>query len=380
MPRLKWIAIILGLTMALALPSHASASKELRDGIARIAKEILANTKDQPVSVGQFTPTNLPASNAGVGLEQLLRLELEALHRGIVQANAVYEVKGDYTLVSSETTPGLKEIKILARLIQTESGDELVRLRSQIRLTGTSTIAELIQLTASLPPSGTKEQRNKEIQQRLRNPLVFVHGPNQTLISSGQGSPYAVELLVKPLRDAAREATPRSAHIENGQAFVEIQKDELYEVRVYNNSGRPVAVALTVDGLDVFHFSQDRKPDGRPRFTHFIVSPKGSQDNPDGTYEIVGWHHTVDPRASDNYLSFLVTEYGKGAVSRAGVASRGQVGVIHVQFAECSPLTEGAHPRGGTETGFGPPRKVTQTAVRYQVEPPHDFVSIRYNR
>src|SRR5262249_31360026 len=168
MHRLQRIAIISGLAAALAIPGQASASKELRDGIARIAKEILANTKDQPVSVGQFTPTNLPGSNAGVGLEQLLKLELEALHRGIVQANALYEVKGDYALVSSETTPGLKEIKILARLIQTDSGEELVRLRSQIRLTGTSTLAELIQLTAALPPSGTTTHSTNEIHQRLR--------------------------------------------------------------------------------------------------------------------------------------------------------------------------------------------------------------------
>src|SRR5262249_47394271 len=211
-------------------------------------------------------PTGLRGSNAGVGLEEILKAELEKIHKGIVQANALFEVKGDYALVTSDTNREVKEIKIVARLIQTDSGEELVRLRSQTRLTGTSTLAELIQRTAALPPNGTKEERNKVTQNRLRNPSATTHGPQPTLISSTPNSPYAVELLVKPL-GSHDNAAPRAARAEHGQAFVDIQKDELYEVKIYNNSGRPVAVTLTVDGLDVFHFSKNRKSDGRPQFT-----------------------------------------------------------------------------------------------------------------
>jgi hypothetical protein len=373
--RRLWIGIAMGLAFALTAPSHVFAtSSQLRDGLAKMAKEIIESTKGQPVSIGQFTPTKMPASNAGTGIEQILKAELEHLHPGVVQMTGLYEIKGDYILVPSISEPAMKEIKITIRIIESSTGDELGALKSSLRLDGTSTIAELVQLTGALPPKGDKIERNKEIQKRLEHPTVFIHGAQKTLISSQKNSPYAVQILVKPLFvDPKSAATPREARVEGGQAYVEIQKEELYEVKLYNNSHKDVAAAVSIDGLDVFHFTVDRDKHNRPKYTHFIIGPKDS-------VTVVGWHHTVDPNASDNFLSFLVTELGKGAASQAGIASRGQIGVIHVQFADCSPLRPGSKARGGTETGFGPPRKVKQQPVRYQIEPPHDFVTIRYNR
>ena len=40
---------------------------------------------------------------------------------------------------------------------------------------------------------------------------------------------------------------PRPAHDENGQAYVDIQKNELYEVKIHNKSGRPVGIALSIN-------------------------------------------------------------------------------------------------------------------------------------
>lgn len=70
----------------------------------------------------------------------------------------------------------------------------------------------------------------------------------------------------------------------------------------------------------------------------------------------------------------------QGAVSQSGLASRGDVGVIHVQFSRCGQLAPGERAVPGNETGFGPPREVKQEVVSYQIEPPHDLVSIRYVR
>jgi hypothetical protein len=375
------MGIFLVALVILAVPASARASRELREKMSALAKDVLKNTKNQPVTVGQFTPTGLQNSNSGPGLERILAAELGAL----VRDDALFEVKGDYALVSSRSAPGLKEILIIARIIEKASGEERKELQLKSQLEGNNTIAEVIQVTASLPPDGSKEERNKEIVDRLKNPSVFIHGPGNTFISSKEGSPYAVELLVKPLSDPKPQALPRRATVESegkrkGKAFVDIRQDELYEVKIHNTSDREVAVALTVDGIDMFHFSKDRDDRGRPRFTHFILDPKGSQNNPDGTLTIVGWHNTIDPKAEDSFFSFLVTGYGQGAVSKTGIKSRGGVGVIHVQFSSCRPLPEGASPRSGNETGFGPPRKVEQKVVRYEIDPPHDLVSVRYTR
>jgi hypothetical protein len=365
---------------ALLLADSARASQDLRGAMADLAKAILDKTKNQPITVGPFSPTDLPDSNAGVGFEQILTAELEALSRGVVRADAPFTVKGDYQLVKPRPKRGalpersLREIRVTARIIDKETGEERKELRVEAPFDSTKDILKTVQATAALPPQGNKEERHRELERRLKEPSVFIHGPNHTLISSTADSPYAVELLVKPLENHEKHtAQPRPAREERGLAFVDIQQKELYEVKVYNNSDREVAVSLTIDGLDVFHFSKDRNDRGEPRFTHFIVAPTG-------TVTIVGWHNTIDPAAKDNFLSFLVTGYGQGAVSKAGIPSRGQVGVLHVQFSDCRPLPEGSKARSGNETGFGPPREVKQKAVRYEIEPPHDAVSVRYTR
>jgi hypothetical protein len=347
---------------------------------------ILANTKNQPVTVGQFSPTDLPSSNAAVGIEQVLVSQLKVLAATSVSADAMFEVKGDIGFVKSRATPELKAIKIIARIIRKEDNEELKELRVTAEMTDNKTLAEILQATASLPDTGTKRERQAELEQKARNPKAFIR--DKTRIASSEESPYEIELRVKPLKDHEKHAaTAREATDEKGQAFVRIDRDELYEVVVHNKSDREVAVALTIDGLDVFHFSKDRVREtkeqangsqlvvDRPRFTHFIVAKNSSAT-------IVGWHHSLQgERTADgkiaNYLSFLVTAHGQGAVTKAGITARGNVGVIHAQFSLTSPAGKG---RSGSETGFGPPREVKQTAVERDIDPPSDFVTVRYAR
>jgi hypothetical protein len=259
----------------------------------------------------------------------------------------------------------MKEIKLRARIIDTNPAKVLPLL--EIRFNGTNPIAELTQITASLPPAGTKEVRNKELQKQLKNPSVFLHGPQNTLVSSRQGSPYAVEILVKPMENIRKQqGAPGTVHDEEGHAFVDIHKDQVYEVKLHNNSNRLVAAAVSIDGLDVFYFSKVRTANGWPIYNGVIIEPNS-------TKTIVGWPQTGD--GTENFLSFLTTEYGKGAGSPVSLAGRGQVGVIHVQFSECSLWPGPRAWYNGTA-----PSKVGQKSVRYQIEPPRDFVSVRFNR
>src|SRR5262249_51926878 len=141
-----------------------------------------------------------------------------------------------------------------------------------------------------------------------------------------------------------------------------------------NNSPEEVAARVFIDGLDVFHFSDDRDPFDRtrPRFSHFIVPPRSSETIP-------GWHKSVSGKK--NFLAFLVTAYGEGASSQAGIPASGPVGVIQVQFSRCYPRQAGGRSRSpSNETGFGPPRAIKQEAVAREIEPPTDCVSVRYTR
>lgn len=370
---MKMLRVMMAAAIFLASATTLRASEELRKEIAALAENILKNVKKQPVSVGQFTPTGLLASNAGPGLEEILRAELEARQKGVVQPNAKFEVKGDYALVKSKTDPDQRVIKIVARIIDKDNGDELKDLLVQANLGGTREIAELVAATVNLPILGTKGQRNEAIQDRLASPRVYIDG---SMIRTNRDSPYGVELWVKPQVNAA--ASARKATDERGQACVDIQRDEIYELRIYNDSAHEAAVSVSIDGIDAFTYSDDRdEKTGRPKYRFYIVPPKS-------TVPVKGWHKTNDPKRADNVLSFLVTEYGKGAASARGAT--GKIGVITVTFAACwendeqKPEDEKGARDTRNETGFGPPQKQALQGVKRHIGAVREVVSVRYSR
>ena len=360
---------------------------ELREKLAGLAASLRKVVKNQPIMVGQFTPTGLPDSNFGATLELLLKQELEKLDPKAVSDKADFEVKGEYEQKRNQNP---KLIRIQYKVKDLNSSEELkdAALQLPIVLEGTDTIARATGYTGTVPKVEdlAKEGKNNKQQQAARQeemdrqagkPAAHIHGPNKTLISSNENSPYSVEILVRSPDDYKNQipAQPRSATADikdkEGFAFVKIDREELYEVRIHNKLGKEVAVALSIDGLDVFHFSKERHSadSACPAYTHHIVGPE---------HTIVGWFNSVEGK--ENYVSFLVTAYGKGAVSAAGLPSRGRVGVIHVQFSDCVPLPEGKPKSAGNETGFGPPRNIDVKKVRYEMAPPHDFVTIRYQK
>jgi hypothetical protein len=355
-----------------SVPVRASA--ELRKQIAALAEDIVKNVKNEPVTVGQFTPTDLPLTNAGPGLEKVLTVELEAIQKGVVKADAKFEVKGDYGLfVRDRNKPDVKVIKIKARLIDKETGDDLKDLLAQATIEDTQSIAEIVANTVKLPLLGSKEDRNKKIQDSLKRPDVHVAGSK---ISATADSPFTVELRVKAKKDDV--AQPIDARKEKGQAFVPIERDQLYEIWLTNREKFEAAVTITIDGHDVFEFSKDRdEKTGRPRFTHFIIPP-GEE------VRIKGWHLTNDPK-QDNVLSFLVTEYGQGA-SKVKQPSRGEVGVLTVTFAaawekdEQMPADEKGARDSRNETGFGPPDREDFKEVKRTIGAVREVVSVRYTR
>lgn len=352
--------------------SPAFASSQLHEKLDVLSKEVQKATQKQPVKVGEFARgPGIDDANASIGIEEALRRALERVSPGIVRKDARFTVQGRYSFVS-KTAAGespFKVIKISVE-IRDESDKPLLDYSLEVVLDGTATIAELLQVSGSLPADGSKEDRNKELDKLVKAPREVVVGPNQTQIKGSAASPFAVEILVKRSGDSGA-AQPRRAEIREGLAFVDIAQNELYEIRLHNPTDREVAAAIAVDGVDVFHFSEERNEKKEPAYSHFIFAPKSAQT-------VVGWYRRLKP--PDNYSSFLVTAIGKGAVSQAGLAARGKTGVIHVQFSNCRPLPAGVRARSGSETGFGPPRSVEQKAVPYEIDPPHEFVSVRYAR
>lgn len=358
-----------------------------RESLRPLAQEIVdVVEKDQrqtAIAVGDFSgPAEVDHPNGGPGIAEDLKSLLEEIRPGIVQKRANLSLRGRYDKVAEakehKNDPEQIMIKITATITDRDAREIDTKFAS-IRDTGL--IADLLGATVSLPPVATKEKRNEMLQRAVDKPTFH---PEETKIRSSASSPYAIELLVTSKEHAPKDAKgwadipPRAVQSKDGQAFVDIQSDEVYAIRVHNNfkaDGIPYdsAVSVSIDGIDVFTFSEIRNPKTKqPLYKHFIVSP--------GTAAIPGWHKTND--VAD---SFLVTEYGKGAASQQPSVSRGKVGVITVRFALAwegneVPAAEKGARDGGKETGFGPPLKVGQKELYRHVGVVRDVITVRYTR
>ena len=371
--------------------------------VADAAVEVLKRTGNQPVSIGEFTSTGLRKTNSGPAIDDLLRKALEKINPASVKetGDAPFEVKGDYALRKvdrdrdagrdkSETSlsdflpDGLQVIELTFRVISIGTGEkktfELARF-----VDDNKSIARLLQIAGKVDVGhGTTREdrleRNERIAELAKHPQSFVDPAAPAIIKSSKESPYAIEILAESLEEHLKHKdNPQSHHPaplearvdpKTGFAFVDVPRDFVYEIRLFNTSGQEAAAAVSIDGLDMFQFSDDvNKETGKPLYGHLVFDQEAIA---------VGWHKSV---AKQRFDRFLVTEYGKGASAKTGKQATAQTGVIQVAFSRSSPLLPGRQKRSaGNETGFGPPEKVEQTPVEREITPPVDFVTVRYTR
>jgi hypothetical protein len=365
--RLRWI---IAMTVAAALGFGARADEQPKkedlkaaiQTLANAVKQVVEEEKQEAVAIGDFTGPASLDSNFGPGLKNLLAHEL-GNQKVPVNRKANLSVKGRYAPITDEKDKKQMAVRLTVEVLDSRE-ERRAEFKADVR--DNTDIARMAGLTASLPANGTKRSRNEEIQNAREKPTVHVQG---SVIKAKANSAFSVELLVGN--------QPRPASMKDGEAFVDIRRDEIYAVKVTNHSDREAAVTLTIDGLDVFSFSDDIDAETkRPKFSFYIVPPKSA-------ILINGWHKTSDPKRSDNVLSFLVTEYGKGAASAA--KSTGEVGVMTLTFAFA-----GEHPEdlpaeetksaAGNETGFGPPRSEKFETVKRNIGVVRDVVTVRYTR
>jgi hypothetical protein len=364
--------------------------------VADAAVQVLKITANQPVIVGQFTPTFLPDSNSGPAIAELLK---KAIGNDFVKRDALFEVKGDYTLrevdqsrdaqkpgdefrLSDHAPNHLKVIELTFR-VSTRTGEKKTFDLARF-VDDNKSIGQILQVSGFVGKEEGNDReerlkRNKTLAELGLKSKFFVDPAAPTIIKSAQESPYAIEVLAEPLAEHLKhenqpeahhpKAIPATIDSETGLAFVSIPRDFIYEIRARNDSGKEAAVAVNIDGLGIFHFSEDVDQTGKPLYSHLVFDQETT---------IVGWHKSV---AKARFDSFLVTEYGKGASLQAGIPATGPVGVIQVAFSESLPLPADRRPRSAAnETGFGPPRHVDQKPVVREITKPVDFITVRYTR
>jgi hypothetical protein len=334
--------LLLALLALPAAPRPARAANDLGKELAVVAEAIDQYLKDKglggSVAVGAFTAsTPIPAS-AGPAIQKSLTEELTK--RSLrVEAKAPVEVKGDYFKVE-DTESGRPSVLVKARLVDRRKGSELVVFDQPIL--GDAVIASLLGLNVVLPPKADTAARDDKLIDSIDNPTVHVTG---TQVRATPTSPYGIEVLV----GSGDRYAARGPEVKEGLAFLPLRREETYAVRLINDSPYDAAVTLTVDGLNMFAFSDN--PAYR-KLGKVLVPPGGSV--------IKGWHLT-DDRTSQ----FQVKAYAESAASElhSGVG----IGMITASFAAAWPVNTSPPPdepssRAAVDaTGRGP-----VVAVRYQ--------------
>lgn len=391
--KLRLMIVALLFWMSLVSSSHAlETNVSGMNGAAEKLTKILLDSERRSVTFGQFDQDSETGGNVGPGIRSELILAFESVNklrtdkgepsvRVDSDVNAGSVIKGSFSTDDDPNDLGTPEPKRLLvvkiNVVITDGTDKISDFTFYLERARDIITAE--GLTLKLNPNHSPKQDHAAIRKAIENtkadkpekakPMFAADGSK---IKTSPDSPFAVELVTRS--PVSKVYAPRGPKKDSGVLpLVPIGVGEIYGVKIYNDSDEEVAVSLKIDGIDQFTFSEDRNPDtARPRFSSWIIGPKSD-------FTIKGWHTTSDPNRKDNLAAFLVTKYGEGASKYAPPETPGNVGVISVSFAKSHPA-DSKNAKSSAETGFGPPVEQKQKVVERKIDPPHEFISVRYNR
>jgi len=350
--------------LALSAMQMATAQdKVLDEGIqklsAAIADWVAKEGGDKAVLVGDFVaPPNLQAGG-GPGISTRLARSLLQKHGLPTRADAPVQVIGKFAMVE-ERQPGdgfdSVGMRIEAELLDPK-GEKLQTVA--IKVFGDSVI-QFAGGTGALPaaPEGqTTAAREEAKAEAVTRPQAATLG---TETRAAADSPFGIEVRVR--QGTTKQSEPRTPEVIDGRAFIKLAEGEEYIVRLHNHSAFEAAVALSVDGLSMWSFSEDGRID-----RHVILPPGGSTDIP-------GWF--INDRVSE---AFQVSTYGQSA-AKLKLLPVSAVGVITAVFSES---IEGGD-KGGEEATLATARgrQLDQKflTVKRVIKPALAVVSVRYRR
>ncbi len=362
------------IALALLVPTFAISpiargESDLKIELAALARQIQKETErfGNAVIMGEFTGPPELASSGGPGIAQALKTELEKV--GVaVKRSAQVAVKGEYR-VATDSKSNKTVLAILARLTD-RSGKELLELQSRA-LFDLTTIAAVTGVTMVAPVDTSPKEREKAVDQALKT--IQKPSKNGTRIAASETSPYAIEILVGPDPGAGSpdltKYRARAVNIDGDNlAFLNIGRGEVYAVHVINTSKYDVAMTLTIDGLNMFAFSDNKSYE-------FSIISAGSEGI------IPGWHRTNE--FSD---AFQVSEYSKSAVSKQ-MPNSSSIGTIHASFKAAWPKDanppEDEFPPGSRDanaTARGAELKAKYAEIVRNVGKLREAVSVRYTK
>jgi len=337
-----------------ATPQSVHAANALHLELSALGKDIhklIDKRGGGKVAVGGFTAASniLGSSGPDVQLQLVAALQKTGL---IVNAEDYkYEISGNY-LGTTDKETGVFGVKIVARVIDSD-GTTLAEFPRFVF--GEEVVPRMLGVSVRTNPNDNALKRSVKIKDAMKKPQVHLVN---TRIATSADSPYAIEILVKHgNKYIARSAKAGS----RGRPFVGIKQDELYAVRLINDSNHAAAVNLSIDGINSFRFSNTTS-------TYWIVPAHKS-------VTIKGWH-----RSKTKSVEFKVTGYTDTAAALLKLKPSATIGQISASFSAAwvdkndRPHDEAA----GRGTGFGDEIQFKTKQVKRIIGHVRDSIIVRY--
>jgi hypothetical protein len=356
--RLPLFIVMTGLVLASGSLRADELKSKLEQKLVELKRDLFDSRGVGSLAVGEFSGSAQLEASGGPAISNAMIDAFRTIGLTI-DRKAKIEVAGRYR---PSTVKGLNSLRIHLRFEDKDSGDSL--LETDLDIVDAGTIMRLAGGTGDISGETRKEQSEK-VGQILKKPDAHV-GTNSgsatasTRIAADTASPYAIEVAVK---SAQGDFRPRAAAVNDGHAFVSLAREDVYAIRLINDSDLDAAVILAIDGLSMFAFS-DRLVDRDAR----LIIPKRSNSL------IVGWYRNDGPKGSNE---FLVARLSEAAVAKPMPASSAQIGMITATFAVAWPKNEQAPPG---EEPFVPTKDDLATAIGKPVDQPFQRVDYLFGK
>jgi len=343
--------------LALSFPAAIMAAETALDReMAELSRQIQGVVKERgnTIQVGDFIAKGDAARHGGAGGPAIAKSLIDQLEKLKVTVSRTAEVlvAGEFRDVTDKVSKKTA-LEVKARL-EDRAGEPIVELRSR-GVFDLATIAAVLGITLTVPPKANDTERERAIDKaidKIQSPHL-----DGTRIAADALSPYAIEILVGPdPGDKTPDLTnyrPRAAALDkDGLAFLKINRREVYAVTLINGSPYEVAVTLSVDGLSMYAFSENKN--------YTVATVPAAKDGQPGLGVIPGWH--ISNERSD---AFQVDAYSKSAAATLVPASK-SVGTITASFQAAWPQGTNPPPDEGVKSGA---RDADATARGGQVNP-----------
>lgn len=354
---MRIVTLFLLLTWATDV-SAATLDDAIGDIVVKLS-QYLDSKSETSISIGQFVGPPQLAATSGPGIAQLFKQQFE--RQGVdVKRRARIGIRGQYSIANGP--PGLAGVQLSCSLVD-PAGQVLTDFAIEAEVVDQpEDVVEILGTTTSLFVEDTDADRSNDLKQSIFNPSLHIEGSKAF---SKASSPYALEVAVG--------GRGLSILDDEGFGFVEIDDGSSYTVRLYNRSDLEAAVRLSIDGLNVFTFSEVRnEKTGEPKYSSYIIPPRSH-------IELQGWHKT-----NEIVHSFLITSYAESAA--ASISQEQNIGTITATFSAAWPKgtpppdDEGLVGRGDKATGFGPPIKQVSREVERNIGRLRAAINLRYEK